>query len=219
MSTFIVMRPGRCLDMGCWRHALCKKAKGAPLPLTLKCPVQAKTKAKAKAKALLLLVLLFLFLAATSAPALTRQRGAFCSAVLIIQIVAGAHSPTGGILVMVVLAVVVWVLVLPVLVTLGVPASPSGIFRLRLPPPVLPKSRQDFPTAPLTQKTQARVAHPNLLVAGTVQPGRNSTSDKHRQNRARNLTGAPQTAGERLFRPQFNVDDFRGLTGHSQKRS
>ena len=103
----------------------------------------------------------------------------------------GAHSPTGGILVRVALAVVVWVLllalVLPVLVTLGVPASPSGIFRLRLPPPVLPKNRQDFPTAPLTQKTQARVAHPNLLVAGAVQPGRNSTSDKHRQNRARNI--------------------------------
>ena len=75
MSTFIVMRPGRCLDMGSRRHALCKKAKDAPLPLALRCPVQAK--AKAKTKALLLLVLLFLFLAATSAPALTRQRGAY----------------------------------------------------------------------------------------------------------------------------------------------
>ena len=83
MSTFIVMRPGRCLDMGSRRHALCKKAKDAPLPLALRCPVQAKAKAKAKAKtkanakALLLLVLLFLFLAATSAPGLTRQRGAY----------------------------------------------------------------------------------------------------------------------------------------------
>ena len=75
MAAFIVMRPGRCLDMGSRRHALCKKAKGAPLPLALRCPVEAN--AKTKAKALLLLVLLFLFLAATSAPALTRQRGAY----------------------------------------------------------------------------------------------------------------------------------------------
>jgi len=62
---------------------------------------------------------------------------------------------------MVVLAGVVWVLalVLPVLVTLGVPAPPSGIFRLRLTPPVLPKSRQDFPTAPLTQKKHMQQLH------------------------------------------------------------
>jgi len=32
MATFIVVRPGRCLDMGSRQHALCKKAKAAPLP-------------------------------------------------------------------------------------------------------------------------------------------------------------------------------------------
>ena len=79
MGAFIVMRAGRCLDMESWRHALCKEAKGAPLPLVVRHPVQAKANAKttAKAKALLLPVLLFLFLVATSAPALTRQRGAY----------------------------------------------------------------------------------------------------------------------------------------------
>jgi hypothetical protein len=33
------------------------------------------------------------------------------------------------------------------------------------------------------------------------------------------LTVAPQTAGERLLCSLFSVDDFRGFTGHSQKRS
>ena len=42
-------------------------------------------------------------------------------------------------------------------------------------------------SSPNAKKTHATVAHPNLLVAGAVQPGQNSTSDKHRQNRARNI--------------------------------
>ena len=47
------------------------------------------------------------------------------------------------------------VLVLPEFVTLGVPASPSGVFRLRSAP-VLPKNRQDFPSAPLTQQQKQK---------------------------------------------------------------
>jgi hypothetical protein len=81
---------------------------------------------------------------------------------------------------------------------------------------------QLFPTAPLTQKNTSKSCTPK-----PVGCRRCSTWTKQHKRQAQAkprteympLTGAPQTAGERLLRPQFNVDDFRGFTGHSQKRS
>jgi len=66
--------------------------------------------------------------------------------------------------------VLVVVLALCILMTLGVPASPSGVFRLRFAP-VPPKSRRDFPSAPLTlagrcgYRIRARAPHGVVLRA------------------------------------------------------